>query len=131
MAAAAVIEVLAIMDDEQLVDNASRIGPVMLDRLREVQDRSPFVGDVRGRGLVMGIEIVTDKATKEPGREITLQLLDRAADRGLLIGAVGMFGNVVRVAPPLCITEAQAHESVDRLAAALGDIVVQATGTGT
>ena len=123
VAAAAVIEVLAIMDDEQLVDNASRMGAVMMDRLRDVQDRSPFVGDVRGRGLVMGIEVVADKRTKEPSREITLQLLDRAAGRGLLIGAVGIFGNVIRVAPPLCITEAEVHDSVDRLAAALGDIV--------
>lgn len=123
VSSAAVTEVLRIMDDEQLVDNAFKMGAVMLERLREVQDRSAFVGDVRGRGLVMGLEIVADKRTKEPSRPVTLQLLDRAAARGLLIGAVGMFGNVVRVAPPLCITEAEVHESVDRLAAALGDIV--------
>lgn len=124
VSSAAVIEVLRIMDDERLVDNACKMGAVMMERLRGVQAHSPFVGDVRGRGLVMGLEIVADRSTKEPGREITLQLLDRTAGRGLLIGAVGTFGNVVRVAPPLCITEAEAHESVDRLSAALDDIVV-------
>lgn len=117
--AAAVIEVLQIMDDEQLVDNARTVGGLMMDRLLELQDRSPYLGDVRGRGLVIGLEIVTDKRTKEPSRDITIQLLNCAADNGLLAGAVGEHGNVIRVAPPLCITEDEAMDSTERFAVAL------------
>jgi len=117
--AAAVIEVLQIMDDEQLVDNARTVGGLMMDRLLELQDRSPYLGDVRGRGLVIGLEIVADKRTKEPSRDITVQLLKYAADNGLLAGAVGEHGNVIRVAPPLCITEDEAMDSTERFAVAL------------
>ncbi len=61
----------------------------------------------------MGVELVKDKSTREPAPELTRRLIDLAAQNGLLIGSVGMFGNVIRVAPPLVITEAEAHESLD------------------
>ncbi|MHC4401257.1 MAG: aspartate aminotransferase family protein [Planctomycetota bacterium] len=113
VASAAVIAVLEIMDRENLAENARRIGPVILGRLREMQEKSRCLGDVRGRGLVMGMEFVKDKKTKQPAPELIPQIIDRAAENGLLIGAVGIFGNVIRVAPPLVITEAEAHESCD------------------
>jgi len=91
----------------------------MKSRLREMQQASPFVGDVRGMGLVMGVELVKDKRTKEPAPDLTHRLIDLAADNGLLIGSVGVFGNVIRVAPPLTISEAEAHESLDIFAKAL------------
>ena len=86
---------------------------LMKKRLQEMQEKSPYVGDVRGRGLVMGVELVEDKKTKEPAPDLTHKLIDVAAENGLLIGSVGVFGNVLRVAPPLVITEAEAHESLD------------------
>jgi 4-aminobutyrate aminotransferase/(S)-3-amino-2-methylpropionate transaminase len=110
---AAVSAVIDIMQREKLVDNALRMGDVMMKRLREIQERSPYVGDVRGKGLVMGVELVKDKKTKEPAPDLTRKLIDRCAQNGLLIGSVGVFGNVIRVAPPLVITEAEAHESLD------------------
>ena len=110
---AAVIAVLEIMAEEGLVDNACRIGPMIKERLLQMQDKSPYVGDVRGRGLVMGIELVHDKKTKEPAPELVRKLIDGCAANGLLIGSVGIHGNVVRVAPPLVITEAEASESCD------------------
>jgi 4-aminobutyrate aminotransferase/(S)-3-amino-2-methylpropionate transaminase len=61
----------------------------------------------------MGMELVKDKRTKEPAPELIHPLIDRCAANGLLIGSVGIYGNVIRVAPPLVITEAQAHESCD------------------
>ena len=76
-------------------------------------------GDVRGMGLVMGVELVKDKTTKEPAPDLTRKLIDLAAQNGLLIGSVGVFGNVIRVAPPLVISEAEAHESLDIFAKAL------------
>ena len=79
-------------------------------------------GDVRGRGLVMGVELVKDKASKEPAPELTKKMIDVAAQNGLLVGSVGIFGNVIRVAPPLVITEAEAHESLDIFEKSLGQL---------
>jgi 4-aminobutyrate aminotransferase-like enzyme len=89
------------------------MGDLMKSRLLQMKDKCPYVGDVRGAGQVMGVELVKDKKTKEPAPDLTRKLIDVAAQNGLLIGSVGIFGNVIRVAPPLVITEAQAHESLD------------------
>jgi 4-aminobutyrate aminotransferase/(S)-3-amino-2-methylpropionate transaminase len=110
---AAVIAVLEIFERENLCENARTMGEVIMGRLRETQEKSKHLGDVRGRGLVMGLEIVKDKKTKEPAPDFIPPIIDRAAANGLLVGAVGIYGNVIRVAPPLVITEAQAHESCD------------------
>ena len=119
VSSAAVTAVLEIMDEEKLADNATRIGRIMIDRLRAVAEKSRHLGDVRGRGLVMGLELVTDKKTKEPAKDLTRRLMVRCAENGLLIGSVGIYGNVIRVAPPLVISEAEAHESVDILETSL------------
>lgn len=110
---AAVVAVLEIMERENLCENARQMGQLILDRLRHTQEKSKFLGDVRGRGLVMGLELVKDKKTKEPAPDLIRPMIDRCAENGLLIGSVGIFGNVIRVAPPLVITEAEAHESCD------------------
>jgi 4-aminobutyrate aminotransferase/(S)-3-amino-2-methylpropionate transaminase len=113
IASAAVAVVVDIMKREHLEENALRIGKLMMSRLLEIKENSPYVGDVRGMGLVMGVELVKDKQTREPAPDLTRQLIDVAAENGLLIGSVGTFGNVIRVAPPLVISEAEAHESLD------------------
>jgi 4-aminobutyrate aminotransferase len=110
---AAVVAVIEIMQRERLAENAARIGAMMKARLLQMMERSPYIGDVRGMGLVMGVELVEDKAGKTPSPALTRKLIDLAAQNGLLIGSVGVFGNVIRVAPPLVITEAEAHESLD------------------
>ncbi len=113
VSSAAVSAVIDIMKREKLEDNALRIGNLMKARLLQMQERSPYIGDVRGMGLVMGVELVKDKKTKEPAPDLTRKMIDVAAQHGLLIGSVGIFGNVIRVAPPLVISEAEAHESLD------------------
>jgi 4-aminobutyrate aminotransferase len=113
VACAAVAAVIEIFEREKLEQNALRIGTLMKHRLEQIKERCPYVGDVRGRGLVMGVELVKDKQTKEPAPELTKQLIDAAAQNGLLIGSVGIFGNVIRVAPPLVISEDEAVESLD------------------
>ena len=95
------------------------MGSVILGRLKVLQEKSRYLGDVRGRGLVIGMELVQDKKTKEPAADLTGKLIDRCAENGLLIGSVGIYGNVVRVAPPLCISEAEAQESCDIMEKAL------------
>ncbi len=107
------IAVLEIMERENLAENARAMGAVIMRRLREIQQKCRYLGDVRGRGLVMGMEFVQDKKTKRPAPELIPRIIDRCAENGLLVGAVGIFGNVIRVAPPLVITEPEAHESCD------------------
>lgn len=113
LASAAVSVVVDIMKRDHPEQNAARIGPIMKKRLQEMQEKCPYVGDVRGMGLVMGVELVKDKKTKEPAPDLTHKLIDLAAQNGLLVGSVGVFGNVIRIAPPLVITEDEAHESLD------------------
>lgn len=112
VASAGVIAVLDIMQRENLIDNSAKMGEYMLKRLRAMQDSCPCLGDVRGMGLVMGLEFVKDKSTKEPALELIRQVIDRCAENGLLVGSVGMFGNVIRVAPPLVISKEEADESL-------------------
>jgi 4-aminobutyrate aminotransferase len=113
VACAAVVAVVEILEKEKLEQNALRIGALMKSRLEQIQEKCPWIGDVRGRGLVMGVELVKDKETKDPAPDLVRKLIDVAAQNGLLIGSVGVFGNVVRVAPPLVITEDEAVESLD------------------
>ena len=101
------------MRREKLEDNALRMGGIIKALLEQMKEKYAFIGDVRGKGLVMGVELVKDKQSQEPAPDLTGKLIDVAADLGLLIGSVGIFGNVIRVAPPLVITEAEAHESLD------------------
>lgn len=112
MASAAVCAVLDIYEREPLVENSAEMGAYIKHRLREISARCPYLGDVRGMGLVMGLEFVKDKRTKAPAPELIKPLIVDCANHGLLIGSVGMYGNVIRVAPPLCITKDQADESL-------------------
>jgi len=113
VSSAAVLAVIDIMKSENLVENSLRIGTIMKKRLEEIQEKSRILGDVRGKGLVMGLELVKDKKTKEPAPDLTRQIIHRCAENGLLVGSVGIFGNVIRVAPPLIITESEAAESLE------------------
>jgi 4-aminobutyrate aminotransferase-like enzyme len=122
VASAAVIAVLDIMEEEKLCRNAARLGPYMKRKLQAVARRCPYLGDVRGMGLVMGLEFVKDKRTKEPAPELIRPIIEGCANRGLLVGSVGMYGNVIRVAPPLVITKAEIDESVAILEKVLGRI---------
>jgi 4-aminobutyrate aminotransferase/(S)-3-amino-2-methylpropionate transaminase len=112
IANAAVIAVLEIFEKENLIENSARMGEYIKKGLKQIAGNCKYLGDVRGCGLVMGIELVKDKRTKDPAPELIRPLIDRCAEGGLLVGSVGMYGNVIRVAPPLVITEEQADESL-------------------
>lgn len=104
--------ILDIMKEQGLVENSAKMGAYMHSKLVEIMNRCPKVGDVRGMGLINGVEFVQDKATKEPATaEMIHAVIDRCASKGLLVGSVGRFGNVIRVAPPLTITKDLVDES--------------------
>ncbi len=111
---AAGLAVLEIMAEEKLAENALTVGGYLMERMRKIQENSRVLGDVRGRGLVIGLEIVKDRESIAPAPDITMEIIRRAAQAGVIMGRVA--GNVIRVAPPLVITMEQAAEAADILA---------------
>lgn len=113
LAAAACNATLQILKDERLVDNSRDVGAFMLERLKAMKERFPFIGDVRGRGLMIGVELVKDRASKEPlGKDACRAIFDEALRRGLVTMA---YSPVLRVNPPLNITREQAARGLDIL----------------
>ena len=97
-----------------------KVGKVLLNALKELQNKYRFIGDVRGRGLMIGVEMVADRKTKEPlDKTITRALFHEALDRGLVTMS---YSHVIRINPPLIITEDEALRGVDILDQAFGAI---------
>ncbi|MGV7033145.1 (R)-1-hydroxy-2-aminoethylphosphonate ammonia-lyase [Methylobacterium symbioticum] len=117
--ARAALETLAIIADEDLVANAARVGALALDRLEAMKARLPAIGDVRGRGCLIGIELVRDRETREPNSDLAEAVLYRALDAGLSFKTT--MGNVLTLTPPLVVSEAQMLDALAILEAAIAD----------
>jgi 4-aminobutyrate aminotransferase-like enzyme len=118
LAAAACLGAIEAIVNDKLVENSARVGAVMLDALRALQEKYRFIGDVRGRGLLIGIDLVADQRTKEPlDKTITRALFQEALERGLITMA---YTHTIRINPPLVITEAEALQGVEILDEAMG-----------
>lgn len=109
VAAKATIE---FIEEEKLLENAENVGSYFRGRLDELQKKYPLIGDVRGKGLMIGLELVKDRQTKEPAPEATTQLLERTREHGLLVGKGGLYSNVIRLSPMLNIGKADIDEAV-------------------
>jgi alanine-glyoxylate transaminase/(R)-3-amino-2-methylpropionate-pyruvate transaminase len=116
---AAGLAVLDVIEEEGLQENARVVGGRLKAGLHRLADRHPLVGDVRGLGLLLGMELVRDRATREPAKEETMATLEACRIMGLLVGKGGLDGNVLRIKPPLCITAEDADFAVDVLDRAL------------
>lgn len=101
--------------DHDAPHNAQRRGEQLRSALLEMQERHPWMGDVRGMGLMQGIEIVKDPRTKEPDHERTAKLMEATREEGLLIGLGGLHGTVIRIGPSLLITEQEMAEGIEKL----------------
>jgi 4-aminobutyrate aminotransferase len=110
--AKAVVDTIA---EEKLAENAEKVGGHLRKRLEGLAEKHPVIGEVRGMGLMQGIELVKDRETKEPAPQTTAAVMEAAKDRGLIIGKGGLYGNALRISPPLNITEADADEAADKL----------------
>jgi 4-aminobutyrate aminotransferase len=113
--ASAVIDYLL---DHDLQANAAKLGTVLLSGLRAAAETNPVIGDVRGKGLMVGIELV-EPGTKNPNPAAAAKVLQEAKNRGLLIGKGGLYGNVLRLAPPMTLTEEEAATALAILVEAL------------
>ncbi len=112
IASAASLAVLDVMAEERLPENAERIGTLLKEELLKLQDKNQILGDVRGKGLVIGLEVVNPMDGYSPDPKLTNQILLSAAEHGMLLGKVGLYGNVICIAPPLVITEEEAELGV-------------------
>jgi len=109
--------VLEVIDEENVQERCATLGARAMAGLRGLADKHDVIGDVRGRGLMLGLELVKDRGTKEPAKEECAEVFETAKDMGLLIGKGGLHGNCLRIKPPMCLTEADVDfliEALDR-----------------
>ena len=114
--------VLKIIDRDKLQQNSLKIGNRILAGLRELQQKHNVIGDVRGKGLMLGIELVKDRQSKEPAKEECAQVLETTKEMGLLLGKGGLWGQTIRFSPPMCVNEQDADfllQVLDRALASL------------
>lgn len=112
---AAALAVIKLIEDEDLRSNCKIVGDYLRERLEELKEKYPIIGDVRGMGLMQGIELVKNRETKEPAPEAVLKVFEETKRQGVLIGKGGLYGNVIRTGMMLNSTK----DNVDELIAAL------------
>ena len=100
--------VLEVIDREKLQQNSLNIGNHLLAGLNDLKQKHNIVGDVRGKGLMLGIELVKDRSSKEPAKEECAQVVETCKELGLLLGKGGLWGLTIRFSPPMCINTADA-----------------------
>jgi 4-aminobutyrate aminotransferase-like enzyme len=106
---------LTVMEAEDVPARAAALGARLYDALLAMKDKYPFIGDVRGMGLMQAVELVEDRATKEPAPQKTRAVMEETKKQGLLVGTGGLYGNTLRLAPPMLITETELDEACARL----------------
>ena len=111
LTARAALTTIEIIEDEGLVDNAAHLGKRAMERLHDMKARHPLIGDVPGLGLIFGIELVSDRQTKEPAVDAAERILYRALDKGLSFKTT--MGNVLTLTPPLIVSEAEMDRALD------------------
>ena len=113
--------VLDVIENERLQENAFKVGERLLNNFKPLIDKFPLVGDVRGLGLFMGIELVTDREKLNPAGEYALYISNRMKDYGFLISTDGPDHNVLKLKPPIVFSEKNADDLVEALEAVLGE----------
>ena len=114
--------VLEVIEKENLQANSLKIGNHILAGLNKLKEKHKIIGDVRGKGLMLGIEMVKDRTTKEPAKAECSQVLESAREMGLLIGKGGLWGQTIRFAPPMCINQGDADFLLDVLDASFASL---------
>ena len=114
--------VLRVIEKEGLQANSLKIGARLTSGFHRLAEKHSLIGQVRGLGLMLGMELVKDRATKEPARDECAAVFEKCKDLGLLIGKGGLSGNVLRLKPPMCITEADADFMIETIDEALASV---------
>jgi alanine-glyoxylate transaminase/(R)-3-amino-2-methylpropionate-pyruvate transaminase len=114
--------VLEVIEREKLQENALKIGNRILTGLNQLKEKHNLIGDVRGKGLMLGIELVKDRQSKEPAKEECAQILEACREMGLLLGKGGLWGQTIRFSPPMCVNEQDADFLLEVLGRAFSDL---------
>jgi 4-aminobutyrate aminotransferase-like enzyme len=130
VACAAGLAVLDVLESEGLVANAEQVGGHLSDGLRRLAERHELIGDVRGRGLFLGVELVRDRVSLEPADVEAGYIVNRLRDRGVLCGTDGPHHNVLKIRPPLCVSRHDADHFLDRLEGCLKEDPVRGATPG-
>jgi 4-aminobutyrate aminotransferase len=112
-----------LIEEERLMDNAHEVGAHFRQGLEALKEKHAAIGDVRGMGLLQGLELVKDRQTKEPAPELVNQVLERLRVNGLIVGKGGLYGNVVRMSPPLNISKADIDAALHILDKSVTEVV--------
>lgn len=116
------LAVLKVLEKERLQENAFIVGSYLKDRLRGLQEKHEIIGDVRGTGFMLGVELVTDRQLKTPAKEEICNVMEHMKDMGVLVGKGGFYGNVFRITPPLCFSKEDADFFVEVMDIALSKL---------
>ena len=122
VACEAALATIDYIEKENLSARAEKIGNVIIKRLKEMQDKYQIIGDVRGLGAMIAIELVKDRKTKEPAKEETAKIIKECLNNGLFMLSAGVFGNVIRMLMPLVITDEQIEQALNILEKAVAKI---------
>ncbi len=118
----AALATIEVIEKENLLHNAKVVGDYLHEKLMGLQERYDVIGDVRGMGLMQALELVKDRKTKEPDPQAVSKVLDETKKRGVLVGKGGLYGNVIRIGPPLIATKDHMDELVEALEAGFAEI---------
>jgi 4-aminobutyrate aminotransferase len=119
---AAALATVRFIEDNDLPRNAKIVGDHLRGRLEELKEKYPVIGDVRGLGLMQALELVIDRKTKEPNPKAVLKVFEETKKRGVLIGKGGLYGNVIRLGPPVIARKDHIDELIAVLDAALATV---------
>jgi alanine-glyoxylate transaminase/(R)-3-amino-2-methylpropionate-pyruvate transaminase len=114
VACAAGRAVLRVMREEKLQENARNVGAVLKNRLLELQNKHEVIGDIRGKGLMLAIELVKNRRSKEPDPETTALVFEQTREHGLIASKSGPYRSVIRMCPPLCLSMDDVDDVVER-----------------
>jgi 4-aminobutyrate aminotransferase / (S)-3-amino-2-methylpropionate transaminase / 5-aminovalerate transaminase len=123
VAQAAALAVLDVFEDESLVERAVQIGETIRGRMQAWQQRWDAIGDVRGLGAMLAIELVHDRGTKDPAPEVATAVVEAASERGLLLLKSGIYSNCIRVLVPLVVSDGELDEALAVWEDALGSVL--------
>jgi len=115
VAASAALAVMDVIRDEKLLDNVHVVGKFLAEGLRDIETRYEFVGNLQGKGLFWGLDIVKDPVSKEPDESLALQASIKMRDQGVLLGSTGRYGNVLKIRPPLIFSRENAVQLLSTL----------------
>jgi 4-aminobutyrate aminotransferase-like enzyme len=125
VACAAGLAVLDVLEEDHLQENALRIGTYLAARLKALQEKHALIGDVRGAGLFLSVDLVLDRATRDPAPRQASYVVNRLRERGVLTGTDGPHHNVIKLRPPLIFSQADADLFVTTLDSVLAEDAAQ------